>query len=204
MNFVKKWISTIMAFVAGVCGLALSACTGMVASGYIDMTALGAKKETIDSTTKAFKVLTDSDLYTEAKELGIGSEFMLMKVFAIITLVVSVLLIIYAIVMLLKNLNVVKFESKVFTIVGLSLFGLLLVSTIGLLITSNNYANAMEDAMTGMFKLMLVGQGVPENVANGIVNINIKVGAYQPIMLVVAIVSALAISTFTFINRKQA
>ena len=86
MSFVKKWISTIMAFVAGICGLALSACSGMVASGYIDMTALGAKKETIDSITKGFKVLTDSDLYTEAKELGIGSEFMLMKAFAIITM----------------------------------------------------------------------------------------------------------------------
>lgn len=205
MNFVKKWISTIIAFVAGVCGLALSACTGMVASGYVDASALGMGKMPVDSTTKAFKVLTDGNLYNEAKELGIGAEFMVMKVFAIIALVVSVLLIVYAIVMLLKNLNVIKFESKFFTIVGLALFGLLLVSTIGLLIASNGYASAMEKATIDGLKEMFVLQGVPETALSNIkFNINIKVGVYQPAMLVVAIVSAIVVGTFTFINRKHA
>ena len=145
MNFVKKWISTIMAFVVGVCGLALSACTGMSAISKVNGsalagTAVGDTSQTLyKEITKAFKVLTDGDLYTKSKQFGIGEEFMVMKSFAIITLIISVLLIVYAIVMLLKNLNVIKFESKIFTIVGLCLFGLLLFSTIELLIASYNY-----------------------------------------------------------------
>ncbi|MBQ8522855.1 MAG: hypothetical protein IJ458_04295 [Clostridia bacterium] len=199
MNFVKKWISTIISFVAGVCGLALSACTGMVASGTLDASALGMGKETIDSTTKAFKVLTDGDLYTEAKAAGIGSEFMTMKVFAIITLVISVLLIVYAIVMLLKNLNVIKCESKIFDIVGISLFALLLIATIGLLISSNGYASAMEDAVISAAKA-----SVPQQYLSQVkIDVNVKVGVYQPIMLAISIISALVVGTFTFLKLKK-
>ena len=205
MSFVKKWISTIVSFVAGVCGLALSACSGMVASGMVDASALGMGKNPVDSTTKAFKVLTDADLYKKAKELKLGTEFMLMKVFAIITLIISILLIIYAIVMLLKNLNVIKCESKIFNIVGIALVALLLIATIGLLITSNNYANAMEDATINGLKAMYLLGGVPETALSNIkFDINVKVGLYQPIMLVISIISAIVVSTFTFIKRKDA
>lgn len=205
MSFVKKWISTIVSFVAGVCGLALSACTGMVASGMVDASALGMGKTPVDTTTKAFKVLTDGNLYKEAKELNIGTEFMLMKVFAIITLVISILLIIYAIVMLLKNVNVIKCDSKIFDIVGIVLFALLLIATIGLLITSNNYANAMEDATISGIKAMYLLGGVPETALSSIkFDINIKVGVYQPVMLVISIITAIVVSTFTFIKRKDA
>ena len=147
MDFLKKWISCIVSFIAGVCGLALSACSGMVAKVVFPNTLSAYGLESSTETTKAFKVLTDKDLYTQAQEAGIGSEFMVMKVFAIITLIISVLLIAYAIVILLKNLNVIKFESKIFDIVGISLILALLVATIGLLISSNAYANEMEKVM---------------------------------------------------------
>ncbi len=198
MNFVKKWISTIISFVAGVCGLAFSACSGMVTDIVAKDTQLaqGLKAMGLTSnSTKAFKVLTDGDLYTEAKAAGIGDEFMVMKVFAIITLIVSIILIIYAIVMLLKNLDVIKYDSKIFDIVGICLFALLLIATIGLLISSNAFANAQEDKLTAA----LTAMGYIS-----MVNIKVGLGVYQPIMLVVAIVSALAVSTFTFINRKHA
>ena len=200
MSFVKKWISTIVSFVAGVCGLALSACSGMVASGMVDASALGMGKNPVDTTTKAFKVLTDGDLYTEAKALDIGGKFMTMKVFAIITLVISILLIVYSIVMLLKNLNVIKCESKIFDIVGLVLVGLFLISVIGLFISSNAYANAMEDALVSNLKASF-----PEAYLSQIkISLNVKLGVYQPVMLAIAIISAIAVSAFTFIKRKDA
>jgi len=207
MGFVKKWISTIVSFVAGVCGLALSACSGMVVYAMVDSTALGAGKTTlVDSTTKAFKVLTDGDLYTQAKEFGIGAKFMWMKAFAIITLIISILLIIYAIVMLLKNLNVIKFESKLFDIAGLVLGGLFLIATIGLLITSNIYANAMQDALLDLAKagtLLQLG-GNEALLAKVKFDVSVNLGVYQPTMLVIAIISAIVVDTFTFVNRKKA
>ena len=226
MNFIKKWISTLVSFVAGVCGLALSATVGMKASALIDASALQSALGTdpsqkIKTTTKAYKVLTDSNLYTEAKELGIGSEFMVMKIFAIFTLIISVLLIAYAIVMILKNLNVIKFESKIFNIVGISLLALLVVATIGLLVSSNSYASAMENArkdatmadmkamftsgLTAMLTPMGMESMVEALVAQTAFSFNVGVGVYQPAMLVISIISALVVGTFTFLNlRKKA
>jgi len=89
MSIVKKWTSCVVSFIAGVLGLALSACSGMV----VKIDALKVKE-----TTKAFKVITDADLYKDAKTAGTGTEFLWLKVFAIITLIISILLIVYAIV----------------------------------------------------------------------------------------------------------
>lgn len=195
MSILKKWLGCIASFIAGVCGLALSACTGMIVKGSIDLTALGMGKNNVESITKAYKVLTDSKLYTDAKEAGIGTEFVWMKVFAIFTLIVSILLIVYAIIMLLKNLNVIKSESKVFNIVGLSLVALLLVSTIGLLVTSNIYADAT---------INLVKSQVPSAIMQfAKVNVNANVGFYQPAMLVVSIVTAVAFTAGFVLNRKK-
>ena len=222
MNLVKKWIGCVVSFVAGVLGLALSACTGMTAVAKVDGsalagTAVGDTSATlVDNTTKAFKVLTDKDLYTQAKELGIKSEFLTMKVFAIITLVVAVLLIAYSIVMLLKNLNVIKCEGKIFKYVGLGLIVLFLISTIGLFVASNGYANAMEDVMADVVKAQY-GYGFTAKLT-GLMdtttistllglhkyNVNVAIGVYQPVMLVVAIVSAIVVGVFTFIKRKEA
>lgn len=207
MSFVKKWIGCIVSAVAGICGLALSACSGMVVSAIIDSTAIGGKKTTlVDSTTKGFKVLTDSKLYEQAKGFGVKTEFLWMKAFAIITLVVSILLILYAIVMLLKNLNVIKYDSKIFGIVGLVLVALLLISTIGLLVSSNVYAGAMEDSILTLAKGLTLSQlgGNAALLALVKFDVSASVGLYQPIMLAIAIVSALAVSAFAFINRKQA
>ena len=203
MKLLKKWASCVISFVAGVCGLALSACSGMVAKVVFPDTVAAYGVESSTQTTKAFKVLTDKDLYTQSKDLGVGSEFMVMKVFAIITLIISVLLIVYAIVMLLKNLNVIKFESKIFDIVGISLFVALVVSTLGLLISSNNYASEMEKAMKGQLASSL--KALEALIGSPIKwSANISVGAYQPIMLVISIISALAVGTFTFLNKKSA
>ena len=198
MNFLKKWMSCIISFVAGVCGLALSASTGMVTKIATDNAQLaqGLKAMGLESdSTKAFKVLTDGDLYTKAKAAGIGDEFMFMKVFAIITLSVSILLIVYAIVMLLKNLNVIKFESKIFDVVGICLFVLLLVATIGLLISSNSFAAAQEDKLVA--GLTALGYA-------SLVNVKVGVGVYQPAMLVISIIGILAVGAFTFLNKKSA
>ena len=201
MNFLKKWIGCIVSFVAGVCGLALSACSGMVTKLTANSALATYGIESRSEATKAFKVLTDADLYKQAKEAGLGSEFMVMKVFAIITLIVSILLIIYAIVLLLKNLNVIKLESKVFDIVGISLVALLVISTIGLLISSNNYANAMEKATLDSLKGLGTLLGVD---ISTMVSLKISTGVYQPAMLVISIISALVVGTFTFLNKKNA
>ena len=225
MNFLKKWMSTIISFVADVCGLALSACTGMKVSGMIDASALESHlgqdpSRSFESITKAYKVLTDGDLYTQAKAAGLGKDFMVMKVFAIITLVVSILLIAYAIVMLLKNLNVIKCESKIFDIVGICLFVLLLVATIGLLVSSNAYANAMEKAGVAIaqakaefeagLESSLTQAGathllpmVPTLSAMSKITATINIGFYQPAMLVISIVSTLVYGTFTFLKLKK-
>lgn len=204
MNFLKRWMGCIISFVAGVCGLALSATVGMKSYAMVDATAIGGKKTLItDEVTKGFKVLTDKDLYTKSKQLGIGDEFMVMKVFAIITLVVSILLIVYALVMLLKNLNVIKLESKIFDVVGICLFVLLLVATIGLLVSSNAYANAMDDSLIAVMKkatASVPAQYLPKVVMKS----SVSVGFYQPAMVVISIVSALVYGTFTFLNKKSA
>ena len=201
MNFVKKWIGCIVSFVAGVCGLALSACPGMVVKGTIDLSALGMGTNSVKEVTKGFKVLTDSSLYTDAKAAGIGTEFLWMKAFAIVTLIASILLIAYAIVVLLKNINVIKCNSKVFDIVGISLIALLLVATIGLMITSTNYA----DCAVKIVEANVVAMGVPSQYLTAVgIKVNATVGTYQIAMLIISIISAVLVSAFTFVNRKKA
>ncbi len=186
MSILKKWTSCMVSFVAGVLALAMSAVSGMVA---VTTTPIGKETEI----TKAFKVITDSELLEQAKKLDIESKFMTMKVFSIILMVVVVLLLIYAIIMLLKNLNVIKSESKAFGIVGIVLSVLFIGTAIAVLIASNSYAGAMESVMDKLISLQTGGLG----------SISIKVGLYQPFMLVTSIVSGLAISTFEVLNLKK-
>ena len=198
MNFLKKWMGCIVSFVAGTCGLALSACSGMVTKVVTNSEQLrqGLKAMGLEEgSTQGFKVLTDGKLYDKAKGLGIGSEFMVMKVFAIITLIASILLIAYAIVALLKNLNVIKFESKIFDIVGFGLIVLLLVATIGLFVSSNAFAGAQADKLNAI--LTSIGY-------NTLATIKVSVGVYQIAMLVISIITVLAVATFTFLKRKSA
>lgn len=200
MSFVKKWLGCIISFIAGVCGLALSACTGMVVKVTTsnETISAGLKAMGIDSyNTKAFKVLTDNDLYTQAKELGLKTEFVWMKIFAIITLVIAVLLIIWSIVLLLKNLNVIKSTSKVFDITTIVLVTLFLIATIGLLIASNSYASGAEKIAVDSLKLVL-GESA------SLVSYNVKVGAYQPTMLIISIITFVATCVPTFIKTKEA
>ena len=171
MSIVKKWTGCVMAFMAGVLGLAMSASSGMVIK-----TPLGS------STTKAYKVITESELMDTAKLLGVKSEFVLMKAFSIITLIIAVLLIAYSIVALLQNLNVIKSSHIAFDIAGWVLVGLFVISTIALLVSSNGYAGAMEKV------------GIP----------SVKVGLYQPFMLVVSIIAAIVTGIFAFLKRKDA
>ena len=177
MSIVKKWAGCVMAFIAGVLGLAMSASSGMVIK-----TPLGS------STTKAYKVITESELMDTAKLLGVKSEFVLMKAFAIITLIIAVLLIAYSIVALLQNLNVIKSSHIAFDIAGWVLVGLFVISTIALLVSSNGYATAIEDSVIAA--------------ASGIKSV--KVGLYQPFMLVVSIIAAIVTGIFAFLKRKDA
>lgn len=191
---IKKWGSCVVSFIAGVLALALSACSGMVAVSTI----MG--KSTTD-VTKAFKVLTDKELLTQAKEAGLQSEFITMKVFSIILTVLAALLIVYSIIMLLKNVKVIKSESKIFSIVGLILIGLFLIATIGVLVSSNIYAGAMAEHINSLLELMkaqyaLMGQTIEASAS-------VKIGVYQPIMLATGIVSALAIAFCEIKNIKD-
>ncbi len=187
MDILKKWTSCIVSFVAGVLALAMSAVSGMVAVTSIPTMA----NET--SITKAYKVLTDNQLLEEAKKAGLESKFITMKVFSVILTVVAVLLLIYSIVMLLKNLNVIKSESKVFGIVGIILSVLFIATAIAVLVASNSYASAMQSVMADLVSLQTSGLG----------SISIKVGLYQPFMLITSIISGLAISAFEILNLKK-
>ncbi len=187
MQIIKKWGSCAFSFIAGVLALALSACSGMISI----QTIMG--KSTID-VTKAFKVLTDKELLTQAKSAGLQTEFVTMKVFSIVLTVLAALLIVYSLIMLLKNVNVIKSESKIFSIVGLLLIGLFLIATIGVLVSSNVYAGAMAE-----FANKLLAQSPYTSVASA----SVKIGVYQPIMLVTGIVSAIAITFCEIKNIKD-
>ena len=194
MQMIKKWGSCVFSFIAGVLALALSACSGMVAV----KTVMG---QSTTDVTKAFKVLTDNDLLAQAKNAGLESEFMTMKIFSIILTVLAVLLIVYSIIMLLKNVNVIKSESKIFSIVGLILIGLFLIASIGVLVSSNIYAGAMAEQANSLLQLMkdqyaLMGQTIEASAS-------VKIGVYQPIMLATGIVSALAIAFCEIKNIKD-
>ena len=209
MNFLKKWMGCIISFVAGVCGLALSACTGMRLTSIVSSDAMPALNSSTSKIVKAFKVITDSELYTQAKDLGVTTEFVWLKVFAIITLIISILLIVYSIVLLLKNLNVIKSSHIAFDIVGIVLVLLFVISTIGLMITTNVYANAIEsatiDALTAGYTLKLVAMGQPATAISAIkFNVTAKMGVYQPIMLTISIIALILTSTFAFLKRKDA
>ena len=187
MQMIKKWGSCVFSFIAGVLALALSACSGMVAVQTI------AGQSTTD-VTKAFKVLTDNDLLAQAKAAGLQSEFMTMKVFSIILTVLAVLLIVYSIIMLLKNVKVIKSESKIFSIVGLIIIGLFLIASIGVLVSSNIYAGAMAEHVNNLLALSPYAS---------VASASVKIGVYQPIMLAIGIVSALVIAFCEIKNIKE-
>lgn len=186
MSIVKKWANCVIAFVAGVLGLAMSATTGMKV-----LTTIGATGATNNKIVKAFKVLTDSSLLDEAKRYGVENDFICMKVFAIITLIAAILLIVWSIVMLLQNLNVIKSSHIAFDIVTIALVVLFLVATIGLLVSSNAYGNAITGAIEAAYPAAYQ------------VSSTAKLGVYQPFMLVVSIITAIVTGTFTFLNKKR-
>ena len=96
-----------------------------------------------------------------------------------------------------------KIESKIFDIVGICLFVLLLVSTIGLLVSSNAYANAMDDSLIAVMKKATAS--VPaQYLPKVVIKSSVEIGFYQPAMVVISIVSALVYGTFTFLNKKSA
>lgn len=217
MSIVKKWIACVISLVAGVLSLAMSACTGMVVNAKIDASAVptygSALSSSSNEVTKAFEVITDADLFTKAQDLGITAEFVWLKTFAIIMMVVAILLIVYAIVMFLKNINVIKLESKAFDIAGWVLAGLFLVAGIGLMVTTNVYASVLETAMIDAYKAgyaaKLASMSMPaEQVVEilGMIKFSATalMGLYQPFMLTVGIVLALATAVFAFIKRKDA
>ena len=197
MEFIKKWASCLFSFIAGALGLLLSLCTGMSNTVSITSPALGIN-EVSESTTKAHKMLTDSSLATQAETYNASTEFGWLKAFSIIMMVVSILLIVFAIVMLLKNVNVIKSDSSVFDICEIVLAGLLLVAVIGLVVSSTVYAGALEEGITAALGLKYASM-----ISALTISVSVSVGIYQWVMLVVGIISALAITTFNVLNRKS-
>ena len=198
MDFLKKWASCIVSFVAGFLGLILSLCTGMnVSYSIVSNTPAVPINVEHEETTKAHKMLTDSKLADQAKDFDVKAEFNWLKTFSVIMTIVSILLIVYAVVMLLKNLNVIKVDHAAFDIAGLVLAGLLIVAVVGLVITSNVYANAMESAIEDTLKL-----GYASYLSYLTISISVSVGVYQWTMLVVGIIAAIASTTFIVLKKK--
>ena len=194
MQMIKKWGGCLFSFLAGVLTLALSACSGMVAISTIN-------GQSTTGVTKASKVLTDKELFTQAKEAGLQTEFVTMKVFSIILTVIAVLIIIYSIIVLLKNVKVIKCESKIFSIVGLSLIGLFLIATIGVLISSNVYAAAMAEHSNALLEALKAQAAAVGQTLNA--SASVKIGVYQPIMLVTGIVFSIVITFCEIKNIKN-
>lgn len=198
MDFLKKWASCIISFVAGVLGLVLSLCSGMKNSVSVVSEQLGINGSQSES-TKAHKMITDSALADQAKGYNASTEFGWLKAFSIIMTIVSILLIVYALVMLLKNVNVIKSDNAAFDIVGIVLAALLLVTVVGLVITSNVYANAVESAVIDGLKLQYA-----QYISLMTISVSVSVGVYQWTMLVVGVIAAIASTTFIVLKRKDA
>ena len=209
MNFIKKWLTSIVLAVSGVLGLLLSLLVGMKVSYGIDASALGSPyaemlNQSHQEATKAHEVLTDGSLVDSAKSFGISTEFGFLKAFGIIGVIVSVILILWAIVLLLKNLNVIKVENKAFDIVSLALPIAFVLATVGLLICSLVYANAQQDAILKLLNGSILSNSQIAGYASLIkLSATVKVGLYQPIILVISIIGALIVGTTTFLKLKN-
>ena len=199
MDFLKKWASCIFSFVAGALGLILSLCTGMIKSVSVSSNVIPAANIAQNENIKAHKMLTDSKLADQADLYKVSTEFSWLKAFSVIMTVVSILLVVYSLVMLLKNLDVIKFDHAAFDIVGIVLSVLLLVAVVGLVITSNVYANAIEDAVIKALNLQFVSY-----ISYVTISAQFSVGVYQWTMLVVGIIAAVVTTTFTILRRKDA
>ena len=210
MNFLKKWLNSITLFICGFLGLILSLCSGMKTTYSIDATALGAPyadaiSKSHSETTKAYKVLTDGNLKTTAESLGVGSEFGIMKAFGVIGVIVSILLIIWAIVSVLQNLNIININGKIFNIITIIMPIAFLVATAGLLSTSLIYAKAQQDALLKMVGGQLTANPAISNYISLIkIDASVVVGLYQPLILAVSIISLLLIGAFSFLKSKKA
>ncbi len=181
MKVLTKWASCAMAFLAGVLTLLVSLGSGMV-------TSVAGQKET----TQAMKVLTDSKLADAAEMYGLADKFGAMKGFSVVLTIVAVLCVVYAVLMLLKNLNVLKVSDKVFSIVGIVLGVAFMAAAIGVFVASVGYANGVEDFV----KKSYAAAGMP-------VKVSVKVGVFQPVMLVVGILTAAVIGVFEFLKLKN-
>lgn len=200
MSFFKKWISCIVSFVAGVLGLALSACNGMTVVANINADAINSLlSQNTTETVKAFEIITDSSLLTQAQELGIEKQFITLKVFSIIMLVVSILLIIHSLILLLKNVNVIKSNHKAFDVATTVLTVLFIVSVIAVLVSSSVYAAAFEQAMTAS---VLAQFGEYSSLV--IAEVVASIGIYQWLMLAISIVALVLNSSVCYLNKKSA
>lgn len=119
-------------------------------------------------------MLTDSSLATQTETYNASTEFSWLKAFSIVMTVVSTLLVVFAIVMLLKNVNVIKSDSSVFDICELVLAGLLLVAVIGLVISSTVYAGALEEGI-----IVALGLKYASIISALIISVTVSVGIYQ-------------------------
>ena len=171
MQMIKKWGSCAVSFLAGFLALVL----GLILPGMVTSMDMMGVSET--EKTKAMDILTDKDLLDGAKMYDLESEFSSMKTFSLILTIVAVLLIIYAVIVVLKKLDVIKFENKLFDYAGFALLALFLIAAIGVLITSLNYASEVTDVVSVAVEAM-GGEA------------SVKIGAYQPVMLVVSLLAA--------------
>ncbi len=190
MSIVKKWASCATSFLGGFLALVMSLASGMVAC--MSIPALGMKEESV---TKAMKVLTDGKLAKQAKAYGIDGEFGLMKGFSVVLTVVAILLLAYAVLKLLQNLNVLKINNRILSIAGIVVGGLFLVATVGVFASSLGYAGAMEDALTKMLTAQTGGAAE--------FSASVKLGVYQPVMLLVGALTAIVVCVFEVLKLKN-
>lgn len=196
MNFLKKWTGCILSFVAGVLGLSLGCINGLTLAYSSDTSAASAAagitipEASFSGSTSVYEMVNDATIQTE---------LVFLKVLTIVILVMSALLIVNAIVLQLKNLNVIKSSHIAFDIVTYVLVGLFAVVSILFLVVSILYANGVAETaletLQANYAALPVAQLITYNVKSGI-------GAYQPIMVVVSVITAIATSVFTALNRK--
>ena len=145
---------------------------------------------------EAGEILTDKDLPEAMKNWGVESEFSSLKTFSLFLTIVALLLIVFAVVAILKKLDKIKFENTLFQYAGVLLMGLFLFAAIGVLITSLNFVSAYAEVFNATYESMGAMEGIE-------VDTSVKIGAYQPVILAVAVLCSAALGYIEYQKLKD-
>ena len=178
----KKWLGCIVSFLVGVCGLTVLFLSGL-------KTDLFAFNSVSKNYLKAYEILKVRDMPQQTPSYLIES-YKILFVIAIIAIVVYALLILWSIVLLLKNVNIIKKNSKAFNIVNSVLLGIVLIVLVGLILTTLNYAKNYDILIETSYAFINV-------------KAHTTIGAYQWVMCIFALIANLTNITFGLTKLKS-